>query len=481
MDKLLQEISNYIDLQKENIVNDWIELIKIPSVKTEKDEKFPFGKNVDDLLCLATELFNKNGFEMKKNTESGYALYRGNRDSDKTIGVFAHGDVVPVNEDEWTITKPFEPIIKNDYVIGRGCRDNKNGIIAALYALKALKACGKKLNNSVLVYVGGNEEAGMEDIEAFVRDEKIPDISLVPDNSFPYAKGEWGIVKLMAKSKRRFESILDFSGGEAYNIVLDCLQVAMVCNNELLQNLKDSKTDFYIENGIVHFSEKGIAGHVAHPDGTLNAASVAAKKLLNIASINENDRKILESLDIFLDSSTGEGLDIDRTDEYGSLTVGNGIVKLTDGYLNFSLDIRFSPITDKDDVISKVKSTMDKNGFEIEVTGASNGFVLKENPDLTNAFLKSMAMFGADTSGSPYIEKGLTYARHLKDAYSFGASLNWDPELIGIAPGTGKAHSVHEAASIDGLIQCIKILASMILDTDKFITDNNGKQHLEVF
>ncbi len=470
MDKLLSDISEYIDRQRDNIVEDWVSLVRIPSVKTAPDGPLPFGKNVDICLSAVTKLFNKNGFDMKKKTESGYAILCNKGKKGGTVGVFAHSDVVPVNESEWTLTKPFEPIVKNGYVIGRGCRDNKNGIIATLYALKALKAVGRELDNSLLVFVGGNEEDGMKDIEAFVESEVVPDVSLVPDNCFPYSRGEWGIAKLMVKSKRRFADIVDFSGGEAYNVTLGLLNVVLKHGKALEEALRLSDTELEIKDGLIRFRQKGIAGHVSSPEGTLNAALVGAERLLSIPELCENDKKILESLLRFISSPYGENIGIEKQDEYGRLPLGNGIVRVEDGHLCFSLDIRFSPITDKDEIIKKVKEAAMSSELETELMGASNGFLLEENKKLTDAFLRSISAFGADADSAPYVEKGLTYARYLKSAYSFGASLNWEPEKIGIAPGSGKAHQPNEAASIDGLVQCVKILASMMLDADSYLS-----------
>ncbi len=472
MEKLLEKISEYIDSERENIVRDWVNLVKIPSVKAPREGNMPFGKNTDNLLSAVCELFLENGFDMRKNTEDGYTLYKDNKNAGKTIGVFAHGDVVPVNEAEWTITGPFEPIIKNGYVIGRGCRDNKNGVVGALYALKALRAAGYEPKSSILVFVGGNEEAGMDDIEAFVKNEKIPDISLVPDNCFPYSRGEWGIVKLIAKSKRAFREISGFKGGKAYNIVLDSVNIGVKYSDELVGSLKKDKKEFELKDGVIVYNEKGIAGHVAHPEGTVNAALLGVERLLKINSLCSEDKEILESLYTFLSSPYGEKIGVANTDEYGKTCSGNGMVYLEEGCPCFSLDIRFSPLVKAADVIEKIKEKAEEQGLEIEITGTSNGFVLEDNKPLTDAFLKSIARFGGDAESEPYVESGLTYARHLKNAYSFAGSLYFDPEKIGIKAGEGHAHETHEAASIDGLLQCIKILTSMILDTDRYLSEN---------
>ena len=77
-----------------------------------------------------TKLFSDRGFSAEIFNDSGYALVTLGS-GEKTIGIFSHSDVVPVGDD-WLYTKPFEPVIKDGALIGRGVEDNKSGIMAAL-------------------------------------------------------------------------------------------------------------------------------------------------------------------------------------------------------------------------------------------------------------------------------------------------------------------------------------------------------------
>ncbi|MEE0899203.1 MAG: Xaa-His dipeptidase, partial [Acutalibacteraceae bacterium] len=58
-----EEIHNYIQTHKENIVETLKELIKIPSVRSEAEENAPFGKECARLLRLIEQLYKDNGFE----------------------------------------------------------------------------------------------------------------------------------------------------------------------------------------------------------------------------------------------------------------------------------------------------------------------------------------------------------------------------------------------------------------------------------
>lgn len=70
-----------------------------------------------------------------------------------------HIDVVPANEKYWSVD-PYEGLIKDGYVYGRGALDMKGLGIAQLQAFLALAASGKKLNRDVWYIATADEEAG---------------------------------------------------------------------------------------------------------------------------------------------------------------------------------------------------------------------------------------------------------------------------------------------------------------------------------
>ena len=70
------------------------------------------------------------------------------------------------------------------------------------------------------MFTGSNEESGMGDLDGFKKEQPMPDISLIPDSGFPIFRGEKGIMRFYARSRRPFDMIVDFSGGEAFNIIL---------------------------------------------------------------------------------------------------------------------------------------------------------------------------------------------------------------------------------------------------------------------
>ena len=70
-----------------------------------------------------------------------------------------HTDVVPPgNINDWT-TNPFKPIIKNNYLIGRGANDMKSSIACFVSAVNEFLTKHKKFNGSISFLITGDEEA----------------------------------------------------------------------------------------------------------------------------------------------------------------------------------------------------------------------------------------------------------------------------------------------------------------------------------
>jgi len=70
-----------------------------------------------------------------------------------------HTDVVPPgNIKDWT-TNPFKPIVRNNYLIGRGANDMKSSIACFLSAVSTFIKNKKKINGSISFLITGDEEA----------------------------------------------------------------------------------------------------------------------------------------------------------------------------------------------------------------------------------------------------------------------------------------------------------------------------------
>jgi succinyl-diaminopimelate desuccinylase len=73
----------------------------------------------------------------------------------RTLYFHGHYDVVPAQSAE-----QFRPVRKEHFLFGRGCCDMKGGIVAMLFAVRALKECAVALNGKIVLTLVPDEETG---------------------------------------------------------------------------------------------------------------------------------------------------------------------------------------------------------------------------------------------------------------------------------------------------------------------------------
>ena len=88
----------------------------------------------------------------------------------------------------WTVTEPFEPVIKDGKLYGRGTADDKGPAVAALYAMRAVKELGIPVKKNVRLILGTDEECGSSDIAVYYKQEKEAPMTFSPDAEFPVIK-----------------------------------------------------------------------------------------------------------------------------------------------------------------------------------------------------------------------------------------------------------------------------------------------------
>ena len=106
-----------------------------------------------------------------------------------------HTDVVPPgNLKDWTVN-PFKPLIKNNYLIGRGANDMKSSIACFAAAVSKFLKKNKKFNGSISFLITGDEEGyainGTKKVVDYLKrkKEKI-DFCIVGEPTNPKKLGE---------------------------------------------------------------------------------------------------------------------------------------------------------------------------------------------------------------------------------------------------------------------------------------------------
>ena len=466
-----RRVRAYLDLHRDEIARDLKRLIRVPSIRSDALPDAPFGRACLDGLNEAIALFRENGFAARASEGNRYGIAEYG-EGEHTVGLFGHTDVVPVG-DGWDYCPPFEPAEIDGCIVGRGSVDNKAAVVISLYLLRAVRDLALPVGGKFVVFLGVAEETGMEDIEAFVRENPMPDFSLVPDNEYPVSLGEKGICRFYARSRERFSDILSFEGGLAFNVVLDRVKIGIKPDSPLARALPDairSKSDFSVaaENGVPTLTATGITAHASMPAGSVNAAQRACDLLLSLPALGENDRAILTRVAELLSGVYGEPFDLTRDDPYfGPVTTVNGVVSTDCGRIVLSFDCRYGTVVPAKKVEEQIDKALARVGFNLISIENDEGFRLPENDPAAKTVVETYRALTGDADAKPYYSGGGTYARHLKNAFSTGTALPGYP-ILRMRPGHGGEHQQDECVNVDALLGAIQMTLGMaiaLLDT----------------
>ena len=159
------------------------------------------------------------------------------------LGLVVHGDVQPVDAAQWTVP-PFEGLVRDGFVIGRGAADDKGPLVQALLAMQGLR--GATLTHTVRLLVGSDEESGSSDMKIYLAAHAPPAYSLVLDSEFPVVVGEkaWDGLAVLPASEQcagafRVEEI---DAGLAPSIVPDRARLTLSGDTAALRQRLAAKT-----------------------------------------------------------------------------------------------------------------------------------------------------------------------------------------------------------------------------------------------
>ena len=145
---LFQEIERL----KPEMIATMAELTRIPAVAPENggDGETMKAKKLMQILDRTNfdrvERFDKEDRRVSSKRRPNIVAYLNGETVDNRLWIVTHLDVVPPGEESlWTITKPFEPLVTNNRVYGRGCEDNGQSLVASLFAARALRRLGVRV------------------------------------------------------------------------------------------------------------------------------------------------------------------------------------------------------------------------------------------------------------------------------------------------------------------------------------------------
>jgi acetylornithine deacetylase/succinyl-diaminopimelate desuccinylase-like protein len=386
-DQLLKEATHYLQ-----------EYLRIDTVNPPGNEVegARFFKNIFDAESIPCQVF-----EPSPGRGSLLATSKGTSKK-RPILLLNHIDVVPVEKERWTVD-PFEGIVQDGYLYGRGALDDKSMGIIEMMALLILQRKKVPLERDVLFFAAADEETG----------------------------GKWGIQWAMenVSSLRRSEYALNEGGYVILNETGDPDRYEISNGQKIVFQLQ--------------LKAKGTSGHASMPhsdnpnvklihaleavtkwETPYNVLPMVKEFFLKMAPKQPPDeRKFFEDIEKGLhDPSFSARLTTNpiynaMVRDTISLTIlqAGSKANVIPSESSATLDCRLIPGSSKENFLKEIKERL---GDEIEAEGKMKGKSIPPSPfntDLFQAIKKFATSNDPDCPVVPFLLPGATDSRFLRE------------------------------------------------------------------
>ncbi|MBQ8672735.1 MAG: dipeptidase [Bacteroides sp.] len=178
-------LKSYIAQNESRMLDELFSLIRIPSISAQPEHH-------DDMLACAQRwkqlLLQAGADEAHVMPSAGNPIVYAEKvvgPKAKTVLVYAHYDVMPVEPLELWQSQPFEPEVRDGRIYARGADDDKGQAFIQVKAFEYLTRHNLLTHNVKFIFEG-EEEIGSPSLEGFCREHKEllkADVILVSDTS----------------------------------------------------------------------------------------------------------------------------------------------------------------------------------------------------------------------------------------------------------------------------------------------------------
>lgn len=161
----------YIQANKERFLSDLFAKLRIPSISSQSEHK----PDMDRMAAHWRDYLLKSGMQKAEVfPTAGNSIVYAERIIDpkaKTILIYGHYDVMPVEPLDLWKSAPFEPEIRDGHVWARGADDDKGQTMIQAFGFQTALAMGWVQCN-VKVIFEGEEEIGSTNLEHFCKEHR---------------------------------------------------------------------------------------------------------------------------------------------------------------------------------------------------------------------------------------------------------------------------------------------------------------------
>lgn len=461
-----KEIEAYIDSHKQEMLEDIFTLCRINSEKMPYKEGMPYGEGA--FTALAEALAMAEGYGFSINNYDNYVGTVDLNDKERQLDILAHLDVVPAGEG-WKETEPFEPVVKDGKIFGRGTADDKGPAVAALYALRAVKELNIPLKKNVRLILGTDEECGSSDIAHYYAIEKEAPMTFSPDGAFPLFNTEKGGLNghftAEWQASDKLPRLVSLEAGIKVNVVPGRADaVIQGVDQEILESAGAScekdlgiRFTFAVQENGTSVTAIGSGAHASKPEEGNNALTGLLTFITKLPLAQcEQVKMIKKLLELMPHKDTsGEALGIAMRDEIsGDLTLAFSLLKITDTGLDGTFDSRLPLCATEENVLEVARTNMAAKGFTLHNESMRPPHHVDGDSLFVKTLLKDYEEY-TGRKGECLSMGGGTYVHELKNGVAFGAAM---PET------DNRMHGADEFAVVEELLISAKIFAQAIVD-----------------
>lgn len=188
----LESLDNYFQDNREAHLTELTELLRIPSISA-------LSAHEADMRTAAQWLvtsFKQAGLEHVSidETDGHPVIYADwlHAEDKPTILIYGHYDVQPVDPLHLWETPPFEPAIRDNKIYARGASDDKGQVFMHIKAVEAIMKQDGKLPVNIKFLIEGEEEVGSPSLEKYIiehKDKLSSDLIVISDTGL-YGPGQ---------------------------------------------------------------------------------------------------------------------------------------------------------------------------------------------------------------------------------------------------------------------------------------------------
>ena len=460
------QIEAYFETHQTQLLQDLTELIRIPSVRGEAQERMPYGVGPAMALRKAAEQMERAGLRVKVYDD---CVVTGDlTDREPGLDILAHLDVVPA-ADNWTVCQPYEPVLMDGRLYGRGSIDDKGPAIAALYAMTCVRSLGVPFKRNVRLILGTDEECGSSDLDHYYGKEPEAPMTFTPDASFPLINTEKGrlCAELDGSFLRddRLPYIASAESGLKSNVIPESAKAVVVglTEAELAPYLTaaaertGAAVTACVDQGAVTITCKGEGGHAAYPEAANNALTALLDLLASLPCADSEGFRQVQALHRCFPHGDyrGEALGVAMGDELcGPLTLSADLLHIDETGVYLCFDSRCPTCSTEENTKLVIRDRLAAEGL----TMREMEMVLPHHVSADSDFVRTLLRAYEDWTGQPGQAEatgGGTYVHDLKNGVAFGC------EMAGI---DNHLHGADEFITLEQLMLSAKIFAQAILD-----------------